>query len=219
MAGIGKTRRPLWLRGRLELTEEAGEQLGCVSQDLSKEPLRAQSRETEQAGLRPALGHRMSEGWLQIRAQGLRAERRGLNPWVSACIFTKGLVQTYYFPKRRVTEVFQLETQKTLCYTHLPHTLNLTKGKKKFCCHFRNSLSTLILFFHFFFNVNHTFWAAGLRFLPFCFSKWSRSLKSRGLSSLQKQCPSPPRPVVTSGHCESPAPWSSPSPCYLTTPQ
>ena len=43
MAGIGKTRRPLWLRGWLELMEEVGEQRGCVSQDLSKEPLMAQS--------------------------------------------------------------------------------------------------------------------------------------------------------------------------------
>ena len=43
MAGIGETRRPPWLRGWLELMEEVGEELGCVSQDLSEEPLTAQS--------------------------------------------------------------------------------------------------------------------------------------------------------------------------------
>lgn len=138
------------------------------------------------------------------------------------------------FPKEEsYRNVLVGNAKKPLLYfltTHLPHTLNLTKGKKKFCCYLRNSLSTLILcfqffmfkvfffFFFFFFCVTHTFWATGLRFLPFCFSKWTRSLKSRGLSSLQKQCPSPAMPVITSCHCESPASWSSSSPCYLTTP-
>lgn len=136
MAEIGETRRPPWLWGWLELMEEVGEQLGCVSQDLSKEPLMSQSWGQNKQEERAALGRRMSAGgWKsELRIWGVREEGSTLG--AQAASSQKAWFRlTILFPKEESYGSVLVGNAKSpllhFLTTHLPHTLNLTKGKKK----------------------------------------------------------------------------------------